>query len=66
MGNAFDWTDRNNTSIVSPPTDGIAVYKNEDGDVVVRQSCGIEDDTFIVIPMSLAAKVVEAIVSELT
>jgi hypothetical protein len=65
MSDDFDWID--DDSIVIPPNDGVAVYANEKGAVVIRSRAGRGDydDTFIVIPRPLAKAVADAILTEL-
>lgn len=46
----FDW--RTSEEIVFRTAQGIAVYRNPDGDIVIRQQAGAleDEDTFIVVP----------------
>ena len=47
----FDWS-QNSECVVFPTVLGVAVYRNADGDVVIRQQAGPldEDDTFVILP----------------
>ena len=54
-------------SMVIPSVQAVAVYTNGNGDVVIRQEGWAgEDDSVIVIPVSLAQQVADAIKNELS
>lgn len=60
----FDWS--KNRSIVVKRVGPIAVYRNEGGDIVVRQErIALEVDAVVTIPIQHAYTVVEAITREL-
>ena len=55
MSKYYDWGDPSNNDIVFPTVAGVAVYKNSDGDIVIRQQGSTStildnDDAVIVIP----------------
>lgn len=52
MSDEFTWDDPSDT--VFPTTQGVAVYRNKDGDIVIRQEARYldDEDSFIVIPES--------------
>ena len=53
--------------MVIPSVQAVAVYTNGNGDVVIRQEGWAgEDDSVIVIPVSLAQQVADAIKNELS
>lgn len=56
----WNWTDAREEGIVAfPSVDAVAVYRNGDGDVVIRQQSRMgEDDSFVVIPDSHIADLV--------
>lgn len=62
---SIDWTKKGG-DVVIPTTQGIAIYENQNGDVVVRQEGTLgEDDSIIVIPLCHAKAVaahIEALV----
>lgn len=63
MAEITDWTSESmQDSIVFPTVQGVAVYLNEVGDVVLRQQ-GIDghDDSFVVVPRHHASEVQQAI-----
>lgn len=63
MANDFDWTLRE--SVVVPTMEGIAVYTNPHGDIVIRQQNTMgDDDAVVVIARSTASKVAKAIQAE--
>ena len=60
----FDWS--KNRWIVVKRVDPIAVYRNDDGDIVVRQErATLEVDAVVTIPIQHAYSIVEAITREL-
>lgn len=58
----FDWN-KDVDSVVFPTVQGVAVYSNPDGDIVIRQQAGPldDDDTIIVFPRSQAQSIALAI-----
>ena len=64
QSNDFDWSKQK--AIVVKRVDPIAVYKNEDGDIVIRQQLAlVQVDAVITIPVQFAYSVIEAITREL-
>ncbi|MGZ8154459.1 MAG: hypothetical protein ACXWUH_12710 [Burkholderiales bacterium] len=60
----FDWSDPKR--IVIKRVDAIAVYKNEDGDIVIRQERAmVQVDAVVTIPVQHAYSVIEAIQRQL-
>jgi hypothetical protein len=60
----FDWSNRK--SVVVKRVDAIAVYRNEDGEIVIRQErATLEVDAVVTIPIQHAYSVLEAITREL-
>jgi hypothetical protein len=54
------------TDVVIRSVDAIAVYRNKDGDVVIRQQSRLgEDDTFIVVPENNLNELIVALQNEL-
>jgi hypothetical protein len=65
MSKDFDWSE-DRANIVVKPVEAIAVYKNDDGNIVIRQQDAMGDqDSFVVIPAQHAAKLIAAIRREL-
>lgn len=62
MGRDFSWTD-NSDSVAFKSVRGVAVYANQEGDVVIRQQAGPLDDgdAIIIVPVGLAGEIVDAI-----
>ncbi|MCK1553128.1 hypothetical protein IVB11_29840 [Bradyrhizobium sp. 177] len=60
MTDDFNWNDRE--SVVVKPQDAIAVYANDDNDLVIRrqQAWDENEDTFVVISRQSARHVIEA------
>ncbi len=60
----FSWAKRE--AIVVKHVDAIAVYKNDDGDVVVRQEARTPDDSdaVVVVPIAHAWTLIEALTRE--
>ena len=66
MPKDWDWySDDSKDSTVVPAVQAIAVYTNNDGDVVLRQQDPMNEDAIIVIPKSYAHAIAQAIISEL-
>lgn len=65
MRSDFNWNDAEEV-IVFKTVQGVAVYRNEDGDVVIRQQAGPleEEDTFIVVPSSHLEPLITALQTE--
>lgn len=62
--NDFSWSDQR--SIVVKRVDAIAVYKNGDGDLVIRQeNPSGEGDKIVVVPAQYAYTVLEAMQQQL-
>ena len=62
--NDFSWSDPR--SVVVKRVDAIAVYKNRDGDLVIRQENPTgEDDRIVVVPAQYAYTVLEAMQQQL-
>jgi hypothetical protein len=62
--NDFSWSDPR--SIVVKRVDAIAVYKNADGDLVIRQENPTgEEDRVVVVPAQYAYTVLEAMQQQL-
>ena len=62
--NDFSWSDQR--SIVVKRVDAIAVYKNGDGDLVIRQeNPSGEGDRIVVVPAQYAYTVLEAMQQQL-
>lgn len=60
----FDWSKQQ--SVVVKRVDPIAVYKNDDGDIVIRQERAVlEVDAIVTIPIQHAYSVIEAITRQL-
>lgn len=60
----FDWSDPKR--IVVKRVDAIAVYKNEDGDIVIRQERAmVQVDAVVTIPAQHAYTIIEAIQRQL-
>ncbi len=60
----FDWA--NPTDVVIRSVNAIAVYRNDDGDIVVRQQSRLgEEDTFIVVPENLVNGLIVALQNQL-
>ena len=60
----FDWSKQQ--SLVVKRVDPIAVYKNDDGDIVVRQERAVLGvDALVTIPIQHAYSVIEAITRQL-
>jgi hypothetical protein len=56
----FDWSDHESVTI--PRVGALAVYKSDEGDIVIRQERPSgEEDAVVVIPLTLAPSVIEAI-----
>jgi hypothetical protein len=56
----FPWNDPR--SVIVKQVDAIAVYRNEDGDIVIRQHRPMAgEDPCIVVPAEEAGKLIEAI-----
>lgn len=56
----FDWSDKR--SVVVKRVDAIAVYKNSDGDIVIRQQrADVPVDVVVTIPAQHAYSVIEGI-----
>lgn len=66
MSDQFNWFGpEKNSSIVAEPAYGVAVYTNQDGDIVIRQQEPMDDeDAVIIIPRALARAVAWAITDE--
>lgn len=47
MTDQIDFDSTDNESVVTRTRQGIAVYTNLQGDIVIRQDGGIEDDSFV-------------------
>lgn len=63
MSNDFDWS--KNDSVVVPTMEGVAVYTDQDGDIVVRQQNIMGDeDAVVIISRGSAAKIAKAIQAE--
>jgi len=62
MDDDFDWIEARD-SIVIKEVSAIAVYQNPNGDVVIRQKCGPNDecDSFVVLPKSEITKLITAV-----
>ena len=61
---AFDWSCKE--AIAVPHVDAIAVYTNEDGDIIIRQEGGpLEADAVVTVPAQIAHRVIEALRREL-
>ncbi len=62
----FDWNSQEaNETIVIPSVAGVAVYRNPDGDVVIRQEDRIGgEDAFIVIPVTFVEQLILALQNE--
>jgi hypothetical protein len=60
MTDDFDWSDRD--CVVVKSQDAVAVYANNDGDLVIRRerSWNEEDDTLIVISRQHVRRIIEA------
>ena len=64
QSNDFSWSDHK--SIVVKRVDAIAVYKNGEGDLVIRQENPLgESDRIVVVPAQYAYTVVEAMQQQL-
>lgn len=66
-GNAvqIDYTSNNDDSVVIPTTAGIAVYWNQNNDLVIRQDGGPNDeDSIIVVSRINAKRLADAILNE--
>lgn len=61
----FNWSD--NRAVVVQPVEAIAVYSNEDHDVVIRQQdrSGGGEEMFVIVPRSRVQDVIEAMKREL-
>jgi hypothetical protein len=61
--NDFNWSSRR---VVVKPVDAIAVYKNADGDVVIRQQARPpnQQDSLVVVPLVHAWSLIEALTRE--
>lgn len=61
----FSW--RDTESVVVRAVNAIAVYRNPDGDVVIRQEAAIfgDDDPFIVVPENALPRLIEALKEQL-
>ncbi|MDB5822203.1 MAG: hypothetical protein JWR21_907 [Herminiimonas sp.] len=59
----FNWRgEQERSDVIVSRVDAIAVYRNEDGDIVIRQQGQMgEDDSTIVIPVMHAKSLLEAI-----
>lgn len=62
MADEFNWKE-DKDSVVFPSTQGVAVYANGQGEIVIRQQAGPldDDDSFVVIPRDQVAAVILAI-----
>ena len=62
MSNDFEWKD-GEEDVVFPSVQGVAVYRNPQGSVVIRQQAGPleEEDTFILVPQVHVAALIEAL-----
>ena len=57
---AFDWSSQ--TAVVVRRVDAIAVYRNKEGDIVIRQERAMmEVDAVVTIPIQHAYSVIEAL-----
>lgn len=64
MNSDFDWLE-NKENIIVPAVDAIAVYTNEDGNIVIRQQNPMgDDDYFVVIPLNNVPAVIKAVEEE--
>jgi hypothetical protein len=61
----FDWTGEDRDSIIVHHQPAIAVYRNADGHVVIRQEghYGPEEDHFVLVRPENAARLVDAIMA---
>ena len=60
----FDWSQKQ--SVVVKRVDAIAVYKSDDGDIVIRQERAVSEvDAVVTIPIQHAYSVIEAITRQL-
>lgn len=60
MSNSFDWVD--NESIVLKQVDAIAIYTDDDNDIVIRQRVPLgDDDSIVSFPHSQLAAVMLAL-----
>lgn len=66
-GKQWDWADEENQSdIVMPQMDAVAVYSNTKDDIVIRQRSYLgEDDHVIVVPKMFAQNLVDAIKAQM-
>lgn len=62
MSNDFDWKD-GEESLVFPSVQGVAVYKNQRGSVVIRQQAGPLDneDIYIIVPQAHLAALIKSL-----
>lgn len=58
----FNWKD--DDSVIVKPFEGIAVYTNPNGDIVLRQTNDCDEDRLIFIPPMFVDEVVAAILRE--
>lgn len=64
-GESWSWYESDNEAVIVPSVQGVAVYTNPSGDVVVRQQDTTDgDDSVIVIPRSMVKIVAKAMVVE--
>lgn len=66
--NNWSWYDADGkSSTVVPSVSAIAVYTNQQGDIVIRQQgeAGTEDDSVVVIPRTQTNAVIKAMRAEL-
>ena len=64
MADEFDWNDQDCAKdIVFPSTQGVAVYRNDRNEIVIRQQAGPLDDTdtWVIVPAEHADLLVKAI-----
>jgi hypothetical protein len=67
MAEKFDWSDKEaQAQIPVRSIQGVAVYTNPDGDIVIRQQAGAleDEDSIVVIPTQCADVVAAAILRE--
>jgi hypothetical protein len=59
----FDWFDKENKSVIVPPTRGLAIYENQFDEIVIRQQTmhADGDDPFLNVPQEHAQAIIDAL-----
>ena len=59
---SMDWSNPNDESIAYPTIEGVAVYHNNRGNIVIRQhDTDHQDDRFVFIPLSMVPTLIRAL-----